>query len=60
MLSSNLSELYKTPYHQHTLLSELLILFCSVKILFPIVDFHFLFHRKKYSPQLLHCLLCSD
>ena len=38
----------------HPLLSELLILFCAVqKILFPIDDFRFLFHKKKYNPLLL-------
>ena len=37
-----------TPYHLQTLLSELPILFYGVeKIIFPIDDFYFLFHKKK-------------
>jgi hypothetical protein len=37
---------------------KLLILFCGVqKILFPIDDFRFLFHRKNYIPLFLPCPL---
>jgi len=36
-----------------------LTLFCGVpKTLFPIDDFRFLFHRKKYNPLLLPCPFC--
>ena len=40
-----------------TLLIADTILWCT-KILFPVEDFHFLFHRKHYNPLLLLCPLC--
>jgi len=53
------TRIYDTLLLTHsTLLSVNTILWCTKQILFPIDDFHFLFHKKIYNPLILLCPLC--